>query len=108
MRFSEAGRKRFVTLSSAQGLFWVVMTLGLLVGGGRAAFGDPLHVQSTPVTGISIAGTPSGTTDYNVNVDSGANVDLTAPESHVTGGQTYVFVRWSKDSVDQPLVALVH
>ena len=61
-----------------------------------------LNVQSTPVTGVSITGTPSGTTNYSEELDYNSSVGLTAPATFADGGIDYVFVRWTLNGVNQP------
>ena len=43
-----------------------------------------LTVQSSPTTGVSITGTPSGTTNYSSSRDDNSSVTLTAPAT-ITG-----------------------
>jgi hypothetical protein len=60
-----------------------------------------LTVQSTPATGIAIAGTSPGTTNYFAQVAPNSQVDLTAPSFVTVGATAYAFVRWNLAGVDQ-------
>lgn len=60
-----------------------------------------LSVQSTPITGILISGTPSGPTNYSSARTHNSQVNLTAPATHVAGGIDYEFIRWRKNGADQ-------
>ena len=62
-----------------------------------------LTVQSTPITGVEIAGTPEGTTNYSQALDDNSEVSLTAPETVTEGERVYVFNRWTLNGVDQPV-----
>ena len=57
-----------------------------------------LTVESTPITGVAIAGGKPGTTTYSAICNLGDSVTLTAPES----SESYAFVRWTLDGADQP------
>jgi Flp pilus assembly pilin Flp len=61
-----------------------------------------LTVQSSGVNNVAITGTPSGTTDYTNTVLGGTTVTLTAPATKTQGSNTYSFVKWQRDGVDQP------
>ena len=61
-----------------------------------------LSVQSTPVQGASIGGTPSGTTNYTAQVADNSTVSLTAPGAFSSGGADYTFVRWTVGGAAQP------
>jgi len=56
-----------------------------------------LNVESSPVTGIPIVGTPGGTTGYTVIWAEGLFFTLTAPPLVNSGGQEYVFSTWIVD-----------
>jgi hypothetical protein len=60
-----------------------------------------LSVRSTPVTGVSIAGTPAGKTNYSSNRQAATAVNLAAPASVSRPGRYYAFVRWLRDGVAQ-------
>lgn len=60
-----------------------------------------LTVQSTPITGINITGTPAGTTNYHTHPVQGSQVSLTAPASVTRSGRYYAFVRWKRNSTAQ-------
>lgn len=53
---------------------------------------NTLNVSSTPVTGIPITGTYSGTTNYTRTSSSTMSGRIDAPATFVTGGITYSFV----------------
>jgi WD40 repeat protein len=59
-----------------------------------------LSVQSSPFSGVCIDGTPSGTTDFDVQLDDNFFVNLGPPFSLVMGGATWRFERWQLDGVD--------
>jgi hypothetical protein len=61
-----------------------------------------LGIQSDPVPGIDVAGTPAGTTDYTVQLVDGSAIALTAPASATIGGWTYAFQRWQLNDINQP------
>ena len=61
-----------------------------------------LHVQSSPVSGVPMTGTPAGTTDYTAQLEEGAAVSVTAPANFSTGGSDYDFARWTLDGLAQP------
>jgi hypothetical protein len=61
-----------------------------------------LTVTSTPLAGVPISGFPADTTVYSVVLDDNTAVSLTAPETFVGGGTDCVFVRWRRNSFDQP------
>ena len=60
-----------------------------------------LDVESTPITGVDIAGNPAaaeGTTDYSVQLDDNSEVRLTAPDTF----SDYRFIRWVVNGANQP------
>ncbi len=57
-----------------------------------------LQVQSTPLVGIDIQGSPAGTTDYSAELDDNTMVTLSAPGA-VPGN--YAFIRWTKNGAGQ-------
>ena len=61
-----------------------------------------LTVQSTPITGVAIAGTPAGTTNYPSEVDDNSQTDLTAPNMVTDAGTDYYFRLWRVNGADQP------
>jgi len=63
-----------------------------------------LNVRSVPVTGVSVAGTPTecgGSTDYDVDLDENTSVALVAPETREDGQDAYRFVKWTLDGAPQ-------
>ena len=86
-----------------------VQTINFTVNADRTAeaiysIGDrTISVQSTPIDGIDITGTPAGTTNYGAMLADGAAISLTAPLEEPRGTQIYTFVRWILNGVDQPL-----
>ncbi|HUW30215.1 MAG TPA: hypothetical protein VM223_01245, partial [Planctomycetota bacterium] len=69
------------------------------------AFYEVIHVltvQSSPVTGISIAGGKPGTTNYTASCTVGQVVNLSAPATATISGTSYSFTRWTVDGVAQP------
>jgi hypothetical protein len=54
-----------------------------------------LNVQSSPITGVPIAGSPGGTTDYAAVVADNTQVTLTAPAIVSDEGSVYGFLGWS-------------
>ena len=69
-----------------------------------AVINRTLQVQSTPITGVEITGTPAaagGTTDYMAEVDDNSAVSLTAPETFLDGSDEYRFVRWVINGANQ-------
>ena len=54
-----------------------------------------LTVQSSPVTGVSIAGDKPGTTNYTVTCDDQEVVNLSAPAMVTVGAVRYDFVQWT-------------
>jgi len=56
-----------------------------------------LTVQSTPVSGAEVTGTPAGKTDYAADLTAGSAVTLTAPIQVTDGGKRYNFTGWSGD-----------
>jgi hypothetical protein len=54
-----------------------------------------LDVQSGPVTGVAITGSPGGTTNYPAVVADNAKVTLTAPSIVSDSGSFYGFLAWS-------------
>jgi len=53
-----------------------------------------LAVTSTPITGIAIAGSRPGTTDYTASCQLGDVLTLTAPATFVPEGTTFHFSHW--------------
>ena len=72
---------------------------------GSVTIGSPntrrLVVESTPITGVPITGDKPGTTSYTAIRDREEVVGLTAPASVARGTDTYAFLRWIVDGVDQ-------
>jgi hypothetical protein len=62
-----------------------------------------LTVQSTPITGINIAGTYYGPTNYAVDCPANASVTLTAPQSATNSGRYYMFYRWVRNGSSQTI-----
>jgi len=61
-----------------------------------------LAVQSSGVTGVSIAGDKPGTTNYTATCDDESTVLLSAPLVHTAaGGVRWNFVKWTVDGVDR-------
>ena len=60
-----------------------------------------LTVESTPITGATITGDRSGTTNYTATCDDQEVVNLTAPTSTAAGDLQYYFLRWIVDGVEQ-------
>jgi hypothetical protein len=56
-----------------------------------------LTVESSPMSGVVITGTPSGTANYTSQLDHGSEVSLTAPAKFADGDAEYTFVRWLRD-----------
>ncbi len=54
-----------------------------------------LTVQSTPISGISITGTPADATDYTSQREDNSRVSLTAPPIKTVSGKPWYFVRWT-------------
>ncbi|MHC4480406.1 MAG: right-handed parallel beta-helix repeat-containing protein [Planctomycetota bacterium] len=61
-----------------------------------------LTVQSTPLAGVQVGGSPAGTTDYSAVMARGAAVSLGAPASLTEGETDYEFVRWVLNGAGQP------
>ncbi len=59
-----------------------------------------LTVSSTPVSGLLISGSQSGTTGYSVRVHDQETVTLTAPEYAASGLVDYRFLHWQLDGAD--------
>jgi hypothetical protein len=53
-----------------------------------------LTVQSTPLTGVMIGGTPGGPTNYTVQCDDNSAVNLTSPTVAHDASASYVFTNW--------------
>ncbi len=60
-----------------------------------------LDVQSEPITGLTITGTPSGVTNYSVQCIDDMDVVLTAPLTVSSGGTRYALSRWILNNVSQ-------
>ena len=69
---------------------------------GQATTTHTLSVQSTPVTRVSITGTPAGTTNYAQQVADNSQVSLTAPATVESGDALYDFVHWTLNDAAQP------
>jgi hypothetical protein len=64
-----------------------------------------LNVASTPVSGVTIAATPSplgGDTPYAATVSNGAAVSLTAPGETTVDSVRYRFAYWTVNDTQQP------
>ncbi|HUW31109.1 MAG TPA: caspase family protein, partial [Planctomycetota bacterium] len=61
-----------------------------------------LTVESWPLPGVAITGDRAGTTTYTAICGSGETTSLSAPPAATLSSQTYTFVRWLIDGVDQP------
>ncbi len=57
-----------------------------------------LDVQSTPVTGVAITGSPAGTTNYSQLLEDNTPVTLTAA---ATASNEYVFDHWTVNGTDE-------
>jgi hypothetical protein len=88
---------------------------GTYAGGWAAAMagdvsfiiGHRLHVQSSPISGVRITGTPAGITDYSSLRTTGSAVRLSAPSTVARPGRTYYFVRWTLNGVKRAAGARV-
>jgi len=61
-----------------------------------------LHVQSTPITGVSIASSAAGgATNYSATLKDGSQVSLTAPATYSVGDTDYDFVRWALNGANR-------
>lgn len=60
-----------------------------------------ITVQSSPITSVPIAGTPSGSTNYSSWRLPNSAVSLTAPSTRTLSGRTWYFVRWTRNGVNQ-------
>ncbi|NQT19480.1 MAG: SBBP repeat-containing protein, partial [Planctomycetes bacterium] len=60
-----------------------------------------LSVKSTPLTGVSITGTPPGMTNYLVEVARNSEAAVTAPATANANGAEYVFARWLINGIAQ-------
>ena len=58
-----------------------------------------LNVQSTPVRGVAITGSPAGRTNYSAQLTQDASVSLWAPAKVTTSGLPYLFYRWTLNGV---------
>ena len=63
-------------------------------------------IQTTPLTGAAVGGTPSGTSNYVATVNDNSEVNLVAPATLADGDVDYELVRWSLNGVDQPVSQL--
>jgi len=61
-----------------------------------------LQVQSTLISGVQIAGSHPGDTNYAVVVNDGEAVSLTAPATVLVGSNTYEFVKWVVNDAPGP------
>jgi len=61
-----------------------------------------LAVRSMGPSGVEIAGTHGGCTNYQVATADREQVSLAAPVSHLAGTGAYRLVQWVLDDVDQP------
>jgi len=61
-----------------------------------------LAVSSQPVSGISIAGSATGITNYRATINDQQTVELCAPPVASVGGLDYGFIRWVIDGQEQP------
>ena len=75
------------------------------LGGGFWQLIDPvLRIYAAPPVGADITGIPeaaSGTTDYEVVLEDGTVVSLTAPGTVTVGEETYAFLHWDLDGTPQ-------
>lgn len=60
-------------------------------------------VQSMPIVGAAVTGTPDGTTPYDAQLDDGASVAVTAPSKIAQSGRTWYFYRWMVNGVSQAI-----
>ena len=88
------------------------LAVGFQIGGNTTAVAvyravqRALTVESTPITGVSIASVPEaagGVTNYTADMDDNSELSLTAPAEHADGETDYEFVRWVLAGEEQPV-----